>query len=375
VDEAKELVAKFSGKETLDKFVGTLQKLIEKVEKEEKVKSFLSEIKELFLNPKKREKLSKEEIEKGIKDIATRARQMVEQHKYEKELRVLLDLSDEVVNNVLNDEFLSEFRKRAGRVASDFSIVDSEGNMKLDMGTLDKLRSVIVPVLTENFKHIPISRIESNDEYREYWIDNIVLSGYNIIPDNIRIQIESDAEVDVRNVETKHSDTRLVVFLRNINTEFKNMDFYYKRKTFPEITEKGRVSLGLPGKGASLSLSFRIEQNQGSAPSFVEGSSIFQIHNLRIDFDKGSLTHKVLVPMITGIFEQQIKRSIEVEVEKSVKEWVSMVGNRLEEVLVQLNTPFYKGMDVAKKIVKGVGQDAKTNDPKGNSGINVGPGA
>jgi hypothetical protein len=94
-------------------------------------------------------------------------------------------------------------RQQAGILTADLSYMDIEGKTHVDTEMLSKLQSVILPVLAESLKYIPIPRIESKDYNREYWVDNIVLCGYDILPENIRFHLESDSELSIRDIETK----------------------------------------------------------------------------------------------------------------------------------------------------------------------------
>jgi len=222
-----------------------------------------------------------------------------------------LDRSDLLVEGIKNDEFVTVLRHHAGLVAEDLSTVDKQGNVVVDTEMISKIRNVIAPVIAESLKYIPIPRIEENDENKHFWVDNIVLCGYDVIPDKIRIQLETDSKINVREVQTDKSKTRLLLTLKHIKTELKNLEFYYHKKTFPQLTEHRRATLRLPGEGATLFITYYVEQSVGQAvPVFQRGSVHFQIHDSQVDFDKQSLSHDILVPMITTLFKTQLQRQI-----------------------------------------------------------------
>jgi len=253
----------------------------------------------------------------------------------------------------MNDETVTVLRHHAGLVADDLSFVDDKGNVQVDTDMIGKLRGVIGPVIAESLKYIPIPRIEDDNENTHFWVDNIVLCGYDVIPDKIRVQMESDNTINIREIQTDHYHTNMIITLNNIKTEVKNLEFYYQKKTFPQFTEQGRATLRLPGEGASLRIKYFVKQTEGQViPVFHQGKVDFQIHNFELDFDKKTLDHDILVPLITAMFKNQLQRRIENAVESNLGGLVNNIGEKLTAALTQINRPLMSGMDQFKKTIK-----------------------
>jgi hypothetical protein len=260
------------------------------------------------------------------------------------------------MENIKNDEFVRVLRHNAGLVASDLSYVDNEGRVQVDMEMISKLRDTIAPYIAEFLKYIPIPRMEGSDSTKTYWVDDIVLCAYDIVPENVRFEIESSADFSVRDIETKQADTKLVVRLKNIRTELKDLEFYFKRLTFPEMSEHGRVSVKLGGEGAAAVMTFRVYQDINDAfPRFVDGRADFSISKLDIVFDKTTLKHNVLVPMVMSMMKSQIKKQIEVEVEKNLSKLLNSVGDKLTDALAQINRPLLGSIGTIRTAMKGTG--------------------
>jgi len=328
------------------------------VEEDERAKKFLREVREFILETKNAD-ISEEELKRKSKELVTCGRELVQEFKYGHELEDFLNRSQELLDNIRNDESVTVLRHYAGLVAEDVSFIDTEGRTQIDLELIGKLKDIVVPVLAESFKYIPVPRIERSDKNRAYWVDNIVLCAYDILPDNVRFQIESDSEVSIRDIETKKSNTRLVITLKQIRTELKNLDFFYEKKTIPTLTEGGRVTLRLGGDGATLSFTFEVQQGpEDKVPRLAEGEVNFNIHQLDIEYDKDSLKHEILVPLVTSVFKQQIKVEMEREVEKSFKKLMKPIGDRLMDALSQVNRPILSGVSKVREVVKGsqVGQ-------------------
>jgi len=328
--------------------------LVDHVSNDEFARIYIGEIREFILDTKNAELIEKEEFKIKSRGLATRGRLLVKDYKYGDELNDFLDRSLVIFDNIRNDEFISVLRNNAGLVAEDLSYVDSEGRTQLDLEMIDNLRKVIVPVLAESFKYIPIPRIERSDSKREFWVDNIVLCGYDVLPDNINFQIESNTDFSIRDIETKQSHTRLVITLKNIRTELKDLEFYFKNKRVIGVSERGRVTIRLTGDGATLTMIFSLVQNlEDKFPRIGEGEVHFDIHKLEILFDKSSLKHDVIVPVATPLLKPKMTSQIEKEVEKNVLKMMKPIGEQLMNALRQVNRPVLKGVNKMRETIKG----------------------
>jgi len=352
IGETEELISIFSGKDTLELFKFHLRNLIQKTREDERLHSYLCELKQFILKAKSEQEIRSEGFKKQSKELARRGRELFREFK-EDDFKPFLDTANLLVENIKNDEFLQLLRHHAGVLKSDLTYVDMQGKVQLDMDMLSRLQKVMVPVLADALKYIPVPRITSSDKYREFWLDKIVLCSYDIIPENIKFHLESDSEFSFQDIEVKGTHTFLVIQLNHFRTELKDIEFYYKKKTFPELEDKGRVTFRIKGQGANLSLTYKIEQKpEDKIPRIMEGNALFDITDLDIEFDTSTIHHTVLVPMLTKMFKLQIKLQLEKEVEKNLKSWMAKLGELMTSTIAQTNRPFLSGLDTARKAIK-----------------------
>jgi len=350
--ETEELIASFAGRETVEKFKFHLRKLTDIFEEHPEFKQYLTELKELILSLKSSEEVQTEEFKQRSLYLANRGRELIEQFKDKNEVDDFLRASDDLMNNIKNDEFVKLLRHQAGIVSSDLSYIDTEGKVQVDTDMLSKLQSVLLPILAESLKYIPMPRIESSDSWRDFSLDNIVLCGYDIIPENIHLHLESDTDLSLKDIESKGTCTHLVIRLDKFRTELKDMKFYYKKKSFPELMDSGLVTFRIAGDGATLKLVFTVEQNAGENPHLTEGYADFQIHNMDIEFDKSTLTHKLLVPMMTRWSKQYVQSQIESVVVNNLVNVVQKLSENLTQTLSQVNRPFLGSLESARQALK-----------------------
>jgi len=282
------------------------------------------------------------------------------------DIQPFFDATDDMIDNIKNDEFLQILRNQAGIIRSDISYVDPDtGNVQVDTDMLGRLQNVLLPVLADALKYIPIPRISSSDSKSEFWLDNIVICSYDIIPENIRFHLETDSEVSLRDMEHKTSNTHLVIHLDHLLTELKDVEFYYKKKTMPEFSEgPGRVTFRDKGKGARLSLVFNVAQGlEDHEPRITEGYATFHISDMEINFDKSTLKHSVMVPMLTKVFKTFIKRQVERKVEENLSGFIKKLGVMLTGAMVKANKPFMSGIEAARRAIKS-SQVAQVNEAR-----------
>jgi len=353
VGETEAIVSSFSGKETLEEFKYYLKRLIQKSHEDEEFHTYLQQLKQFILLTKSEEEVGTEEFRLKTKRMARRGRKLLRHMKDDDALKPFLKASRRLVSNIKNDEFLQLLRHRAGIVKSDLSYVDNEGKLHIDTDMLSNLQRVLLPVLADALKYIPIPKITSSDDNQEFSLDKIVLCGYDIIPENIRFHLETSSEFSFSDIEVKGTHTILVIQLNQMLTELKDVEFYFLRKKMPQIEDHGRVAFRIKGQGASLSLTYNVLQNPGDLlPKIMEGHADFNIHEMDIEFDRDTLKHDFLVPMFTKLFKTQIKKKIEDQVVKNMRGFIAKLGNLMTTAISQMNRPLLSGLDIARKNIK-----------------------
>jgi hypothetical protein len=352
--ETEDLVACFAGRESFDKWKSSLWGVIELFQNNPEWNQYLEVLKNFILSTQSEEQVRSEEFKQKSRDLAHRGRDLAQQLKDRSEVDNFLNSSEELFDNISNDEYVKLLREQAGIVSSDLSYVNTEGKLTVDTNMLSKLQTVLLPTLAESLKYIPMPRIESRDHNREFWLDNITLCGYDIIPENIHLHLESDSDFSFKDIETKGSHTHLVITLDKFRTELKNMNFFYKKKTFPVLTDSGVVTFRIGGDGARLKLVFTVDQRSGeNFPRLTEGYADFHIRQMDINFDKSTLTHDVLLPMMTNMWKLQIQSQIEKVVEKNLTGVIHKLGEQMTQSLSEVNRPFmWGGLETAKQAVK-----------------------
>jgi len=351
--ETEELVAAFSGRETLEEWKFHLRAMMLEVQKNENLKIYLQELKEFILKAKSEEEIRSQEFKNQSKELAHRGRELMREFRDKPDFRLFLNSSEDMMNNIKNDEMLTVLRQHAGIVQSDLSYLDNDGKAVVDILAVGKLQAALLPVLVDALKYIPIPKIYSNDSEREFWLDNVVLCSYDIIPENIKFQLQTDTQVSMRDIEVKGTHTHMVIELDKLLTEIKDIEFFYRKKSFPGFEDHGKVTFRITGNGAKLVFTYNLLQRpEDKVPRISEGKVSFDISAMSIDFDKSTLRHPTMVPMLTQLWKMQIRHQIEHEVESNLTGFVNKLGDIMTTSLEQINRPFLTGLELAKNVVK-----------------------
>jgi len=353
--ETKDLVAEFTGTASLERFLGSLRTLARSIRNDEQASQYMRDVKSFILDTRDPQHVQSEQFKQRSRELAERGRALADKMKNKAEVEEFFNAGDNLLNSLRDDELLNQLYQRAGMLVEDLTYEDTNGVRQIDTTTLGNIRNVIVPVLADAFKYIPIPRIEDSDSKREYMIDNVVLCGYDVIPDKIGLHLESDTSLNVRDIQTDKTRTRLVVSLRNLRTEIKDVKFYFKRKEFPKVADSGLATIRIGGKGAELKITFDVEQKAGErAAIFTSSGKVdFNIGTMDIDVNKDTINHDILIPMVIGLFKRNIISAIERGVEKNLTNVINDVGLKLSEALLrQSETGFTRQLEQMTQSVK-----------------------
>jgi hypothetical protein len=353
VNETEDLVASFSGRESLERFKYHLTNLIAQIQRNPSLHIYLNDLKIFILKSKSEEQIRSEEFKHQSRDLAYRGRDFMREMRQQPDMDLFLDTARDMIDNIKNDEFVQLLRHHAGIVQADLSYTDTQGNVKVDTDMLSKLQSALLPVFADALKYIPVPKIHSEDKNQEFWLDNIVLCSYDIVPENIHFHLESDSDLSLRDIEVKHTRTHLVIQARRLRTELKDIEFYVRKKTFPTFEDSGRVTFRIKGEGSRLTFTFNLVQEAGDAtPRISKGYADFDITDMSIEFDKKTLDHPVMVPMLTNLFKNQIRHQIEKKVEANLDSFMERLGEMITKSLSDMNKPFMSGIERARQAVK-----------------------
>jgi len=268
-----------------------------------------------------------EKIDNEIKSLYKKARELLKKPEYRQDMDIILSESRGFLSRVKEDEHL----KRLGIDVQNLrkEIMCNEKG-QIDFGTirnsLPAFKNVLVPALTQALKTIPVTPIHSDDEKYTIDITNLALSADELLPENANIHFANDLFFDFSGHGNDHFDSALSLSMNEFTTTLKDLNFHYERKKMPRMSDAGVADISI--RGTSIKMKWRMEK--------IEDRISFNVEKVKCTMRELNTTvkeaqHKILDRLALKLFNTQIKRSIELAVEKALRE-------RLEKFSINTTT-------------------------------------
>jgi len=365
-EEAKDLVAQFSGEKELDKLFDSLHSLVKEFDSNKEAGEWWNEFKDHTLKVAKNYH-GKDDLNK-FRDLFQRGLDIFRDVR--PKLDKLFDRMSDVLNNIANDEYVLKLRESLGAISDDLYWQDKEGKRYIDGDAAGVLLSSVSDVIRNKFGHLPLPRIQRVEDDMAYTLDNLIISA--TLPDQIDFHLESYASVNTSQMgipgqSSLQTEIYLTAAIRGITAVAPNIRFTYQGTA---LSESGIMSVRIPEPGADLTLEFVMRPISGSeisaikAPTkietttdtskkgfatavgggmmryeFVKVVSHFDIPDLDIDYDTKTLSHSFLVPLITSLFKARIVDRFEDEVEQALNKGLETLGQNLVSILNKAENP------------------------------------
>jgi hypothetical protein len=100
-----------------------------------------------------------------------------------------------LLDGITHDQQLNEFSVALKRWTEDVTYLDTKGKRHLNSQLVAQLRSVFLPIIIEQFHYIPIPAIEDSNETYDWKFENIIFSGYDLLPEHIFIDTDSHTDL------------------------------------------------------------------------------------------------------------------------------------------------------------------------------------
>jgi len=237
------------------------------------------------------------------------------------------------------------------------------GEKELNTQSLSELRQLLIPLVMEQLRSVPISTIEGSNDSYDFRLDGIILAANDIAPDRIRLKYDNDVEFDFRSLslaDARRSD--LTVYLSGMRTRLDNVHFWYRRKSFPKISDEGIANISLEGDGLDLKFRVRVAP---AMPYFHVSKVDCDIDRMRVRIIEAK--HAALDKIVTSVFSGAIRKRVELAIE----ERLATTMERVEEILNRLAQQAGKVMqqtksaapEIVSKVAQAVAPSSGTSAP------------
>lgn len=236
----------------------------------------------------------------------------------------------DILNAIKSDPLRKKLVDDTRIFVRDFIVYDAYGRASLNEEVVSQMRTLLLPLLKEQLYYIPIPRLEGTSEKLDFWVENLVFATGDILPENLRFDLNHSTMVDRTNMAIPASVTRIYLTLDNVKTNMKNVRFWYRKKTTPKITDEGFADVALGGRGIRIKLV--ILANFSSPQPFKTESVKVDCDKLRIKIHDSH--HDFLYAVVLAFFKGRIKREMETKAEASVRSAFDKMNTQLNRLVM-----------------------------------------
>ncbi|CAD6506128.1 BgTH12-07058 [Blumeria graminis f. sp. triticale] len=225
------------------------------------------------------------------------------------ELKFLADKFDEDPQNKSFAQSMSNLFNDLGN--------DENGKPTFKPELLKDLADVILPAAFENIRYVPVPRIEYSDPTVDFIIENLVLESDNFFPNIFEFTNDNYFKWGRKNVSnrSKHSAS---LHVAGIQMDLRDVAFYLKKKTFPNISDVGAVDIFLGGTGFSFTMKMSSTDHKDKQNFFKIDKVDVDIKNFRIKIKNSQ--HKLLFSIAKTFLLKAIRSALQKAIEKNITE-------------------------------------------------------
>jgi hypothetical protein len=152
----------------------------------------------------------------------------------------------------------------------------------LDTNAIYQIRQLLVPLIIEQLKFIPIPHLEGSNETYDWTADNIILSGYDIFPDHVKINTASETDIHIRDQTPGWTRGFMLIVIDGIKTKMSDMKFWYRRKSFPRMEDSGIADVDVAG-GINIQIRLNVDtENSTGRLMFTTGSVLARADDVKV---------------------------------------------------------------------------------------------
>jgi len=241
---------------------------------------------------------------------------------------------------------------------------------------------MLFPLLRKELTSLQIPRIESSDEKYDVVVRDLNLVLGDILPEFFELKTRNLLKVDIRKLETDKTKTKILLRIKQLKPQFKNMKFYYKKKTFPKIEDYGIADVDLAaGDGTQIKVEW-IVKSKRDMPFTITLTKVKCVID-KLDIHIKEAKHDIFDRLATTFFSGRIKKSIAQSIVDNIVKAIEPFNDRLntwfsshpidrlaESANVQLKEAYSRGQEVIREeIAPRVQEAAESIKEKAKSAV------
>lgn len=333
---ARLLLEQFTGGRSMSTAISAFKSLLRMVRNDRDLHAFFSDARAYLVEVMENPRVADDD--QRLVQLLTRLRRFMEDQRFADYTNSLFTESRLLMSAIRADPVATQFAGDLRRLMQDL-FLDGKGQPTIKLDALRGLKNVLVALLMDELKSLPLPPISGGNADMQYSVSNIALTFFDLLPEDIEIKNKTKTKMHPTNISmpaSNWSDSKgkFKVIIHKMPTRIDNIDYWFKKTSGYKIEDRGRMWIELLRKGATLKMTVNAYYGE-KYPHF------FKVKNIRCRIDKLKIhfvqtEHRALLgfamPFMKGAIRRQAERAIEENLAKSIAsleqafhEWVMRV--------------------------------------------------
>jgi hypothetical protein len=373
-NELRAILEELAGGMSMQPIIEQVRSLYSLTRSDTRLETFLLEVREYLTRMLNNPTLIQNDAEVTMgKSLLQRGTTFAREYRESTFVRQLVRNAEQFIEAIRNDPTNARLG-RALRELGQEIYVDEGGRKTINTDALMQMRQLLMPIVLEQLNYIPIPLVEgaSDDGVYNYRFENIVLSGYDIAPEHIRVKYDNDMDFNFRDLSVNKAKQAMYIRIDHIKLNVKDVKFWFRRNSTPHMEDSGLANVLVGGNGVSLSIHLKLNTAQ---PYFATSHIRCHIDSLKVRVTEAK--HQHLLNMITTLFGGVIRKRTERAVEEKLAEIMDRVAQVMNRVADQARTVASDLKEQTKEkvlpSVAGAVQQAMASSTTGTASSYTGP--
>ncbi|ORX56103.1 hypothetical protein BCR36DRAFT_467338 [Piromyces finnis] len=245
---------------------------------------------------------------------------------FHNELETVLNESSKYMDHLISDPLTRRFSHSLMQLTKDI-FMNRNGKVTFKKDLFKDIITMSLPIVVQNIRYIPISRLEYEDSNYHLVMEDIFLSSDNFLPNVMEAKIKHSSIIGLRKSINNDFRNYITLNLYEIQADIRDVPFWYhKKKGFPKMTDWGVANFTVGGKGITIMTKFEICKNDPYriiVPRKIE-CFVDDLH-LEVNRSKFGILYSLGSPMINS----KIRRQLITNIRKNIFDAVDNVNECL----------------------------------------------
>jgi len=365
--DVRDLVDSFGGRGTFDSFYMDTYKFYARLFHDKAARAYLHDLRSFTASAVEDPKaLTSSSTAQSGMDLITRGRKLVQSDRYSRQFSKFFSQWNALINNFANDSLVNEFSQELHQFVRDFAL-DSKGRPDIYAITesLGQIKSFIYPILVRQLENMTVAKIVGNSEAYDWTIEDLSVGIANFVPESFDLRTKNHTKMNVKDLEAKESNTRIILDIQSLKPHFNDVKFWYRRRSFPHIEDKGVADVDLTGgEGTRIKIIWKIKSkhNRPFAFSLMEVKCTIDKMDIKVKNAQHDILDKIAASLFVGNIKQQVANGIVnaiVDVlhpiNDAMNKWFASrpINSVYDKINDRIHEEFAKGAKETNKFIQG----------------------